>query len=283
MVKIKVALTHDIDRIQKTYQYFTKSARAIAKLSPKALINQLRSITDADTIFWNFDKIMTVESKYGVRSSNYFLFESIKFNLFKPGSWKLSLGRYDSNDPNIKLIIRELDQNGWEIGLHGSYLSYMNLSLMKSEKLILEDILGKKVYGIRQHYLNLSETTWSIQKEAGFLYDTSLGFTREIGFKDARVAPFRPFDDHFLEIPLVIMDSCFASDKQRWKKLDMITQQAVTNNGIIVLNWHNNNLDPRDFPHYFEYYEELIKYFKDKGAKFYRLIDYYQEIMKVKI
>lgn len=280
MGKIKVALTHDIDRIQKTYQYFTKSAVALRNLNFRLLLNQIQSISEMNSIFWNFDKIMNIEEKYGVRSTHFFLFETIKPKILTPKTWKLAFGRYNATNPRIKSIIWDLNMNGWEIGLHGSFRSFNDPKLLSQEKQILEDILGREVYGIRQHYLNLDEQTWMYQRDAGFLYDTSFGYTRAIGFKENRVTPFRPFKDHFLEIPLVIMDSCFASDSDRWQKLDQIVQTATAGEGIIVLNWHNNNLDERDFPHYFEYYELLIKYFIDRGAKFYRMVDFYNEWLK---
>lgn len=279
MYKLKVALSHDIDRISKTYQYFTKSIRAIKKMDLSSLKYQVLSFKERNRVFWNFDKIIELEDKYGVKSTHFFLFETIKFDFIHPANWKLSQGRYSKEDPRIIEIIRFLDENGWEVGLHGSFNSFKDYSLLVSEKKILENILGKPVFGVRQHYLNLDSHTWMVQKNAGFLYDSSYGYTKKIGFKDDIYTPFQPFEDQFLEIPLVIMDSCFMEDNKRWDNLEKIVNQAQDNNGIIVLNWHNNNLHEVEFPGYLRNYELLIKYFKERNAEFYRLIDYYNEIL----
>ena len=92
----------------------------------------------------------------------------------------------------LKILFYGLDKNGWEVGLHGSYNSFNNYALMKSEKQFLENILNHKVIGIRQHHLQIGEKTWEIQKECGFKYDSSLGFNEKIGFKNKQYKFFSP-------------------------------------------------------------------------------------------
>ena len=78
------------------------------------------------------------------------------------------------------------------------------IEILKKEKESLEQILDHKVLGIRQHYLNMNDKTWGIQYDAGFMYDSSLGFTDKIGFKGSKTGPFHPLNNDFLEIPLAI-------------------------------------------------------------------------------
>lgn len=151
---IKVALTHDVDRTRKTYQYFTRPIRNLIKLDLKGLLNNIKFFTLPNS-YWGFDEIIEIETKYDVKSAFYFLNETLPFNLFNPSNWKLSLGRYNITDPEIVGIIKFVDNNGQEIGLHGSFSSYENKKLLAWEKDVLENIVGHKIIRIRQHYLNL--------------------------------------------------------------------------------------------------------------------------------
>jgi peptidoglycan/xylan/chitin deacetylase (PgdA/CDA1 family) len=170
-------------------------------------------------------------------------------------------------------MIQYLDANGWEIGVHGSYLSYVNKRLLKKEKDLLEKILGHKVYGIRQHYLNMNNKTWQIQKECGFNYDTSFGFTDEIGFKEEKYTPFKPMNDDFIVFPQIIMDICFMSTRNKWDRLEEIINICKEKNSILVINWHQRVFNDKEFPGYKEAYINIISILKANGAEFYKLID----------
>ncbi|HCY74447.1 MAG TPA: hypothetical protein DHV28_00870 [Ignavibacteriales bacterium] len=274
--RLKVALTHDIDRTEKTYQYFTNSISALKHLNLAKVVYQIHSFKQRDRVYWNFDEIINIENKYGVKSTFFFLIETIPFNLFDISNWKLSLGRYDINDPRIVEMILFLDKNGWEIGLHGSYLSFNDINLLKKEKAILENILGHQIIGIRQHYLNLNENTWKIQKEAGFNYDSSWGPNRTIGFKDNRYTPFSPFNDSFKVFPLSVMDFCYLSTVDRKGVLDKIINICSEKDSILVVNWHNDCFDEKEKPGFNKAYREIIEVCLENDAYFNTLSHYYQ-------
>lgn len=274
---LKVALTHDVDRVRKSYQYITKSIRYLKKHNFKKIYKELLSIPQRNRVYWNFPEIMEIEDSLNVRSTFFFLNETIPINIFHPLKWKLSLGRYYVNEKKIKQIIKTLDKNGWEIGLHGSYNSYYKSILLKEEKMLLEGIVGHNILGIRQHYLNLCDKTWNIQKEVGFKYDSSFGFTDAIGYKDDKIRPFRPFNDSFVVFPLSIMDSCYMEDKNREQHLIQLIEKTQSHNGVLVLNWHSNNFDEGDFHGYKTNYISVIKEFKTMGAEFKTLKEYWEE------
>jgi peptidoglycan/xylan/chitin deacetylase (PgdA/CDA1 family) len=276
---LKVALSHDVDRIRKTYQYITKTGRVLLKFDFRQL---RRAISDIGVKrpYWGFDEIILIEQKFDVRSTFFFLNETIPFELFHPGNWKLSLGRYKFSEEKVAGIIRWLDENGWEIALHGSYRSFNDKELLKTEKADLERILNHQVIGVRQHYMNLDASTWVNQYEAGFKYDSTWGLGDAIGFRENRVMPFFPLNNEFCVIPFTVMDSCFASTKNRWERLEELTSIATNQGALIVINWHSNNYDATDFPSYRDDYIEIIRRFKDKGAKFYTLSEYYSEITR---
>ena len=98
---LKIALSHDIDRIDKSYQRITHSIKSIMKMDFKSVVFHLFS----RNTYWGFDEIIHIESKYNVRSTHFFLNESIKLNLLKKPTYKLSLGRYSIYDNRIKEVI----------------------------------------------------------------------------------------------------------------------------------------------------------------------------------
>jgi hypothetical protein len=262
--KFGVILSHDVDRVKKTYQAFTH-------VIVEKKIYHLFSILQKPNPYWSFEKIMELEEKYTVRSTFFFLKETKKLEIFKPYTYVLSLGHYDFKNPNVMQIIKKLDAGGWEIGLHGSYDSFINEELMLEEKKELEAVLNRTVLGIRQHYLNLDiPRTWEIQRKLGFKYDASFGFNDKIGFRDDKIIPFRPFNSDFLVIPLNVMDgplfSNYHDEKSRWQAVIEIINFAEKNGTLISFLWHQRVFNEKEFPGWAKIYEKIIKTCKEKNA-----------------
>jgi len=262
--KFAVCLTHDVDRVKKTYQYLTHFIKS------KDLYHVKSFITRKQDPYWNFDRIMEIEDKYGVRSTFFFLNESKQFNILRPKEWKLAMGRYDLNSKKIIGAIHKLQAGGWDIGLHGSYDSYKNKELLLKEKTNLEKIVGKEVIGIRQHYLNLDiPETWEIQKSIGLKYDASLGSSHEIGFR-GQYFPFQPFTDSFLVIPLTIMDSVLfqnsGSVDDVWIACKEIINEAEKHGALLTILWHQRVFNEQEFPNWSKIYGKILDYCSGKNA-----------------
>ena len=272
---ISVALSHDVDRISKTYQYVTQMISAFRGLNVKKMNTQIKSLYKSDP-YWQFDKIIEIEKKYSVKSTFFILNESIKFQVSNLKSWKLALGRYKLNNPKLIKMINWLDENGWEIGVHGSFNSYKDINLLRKEKTDLEKILGHEVIGIRQHYLNIDTDTWRIQKKVGFKYDSTWGFTNGIGFKDKKIKPFKPLNNEFVVYPLNIMDYCFINEKSRWDKFNDIVKTIEKNNALLVINWHQRVFNEDEFPGFSENYIKIIEKLKNMNADFYTIGEYFK-------
>ena len=262
-----VCLTHDVDRIRKTYQYVTHDIR-------KGRFSNIRTLFNGSLPYWTFEKIMAIEEMYDVRSTFYFLNETIPFKPFSPSNWKLSLGRYRVNEPSVVSLMRELDAGGWEIGVHGSYNSYKDLNLLKDEKAAVEDALGKEAPGIRQHYLNLEiPGTWKLQHQAGFRYDASFGLNKGVGYRDGRYHPFTDTESGMYVIPLAIME-CYlfgtsGNDPETiWKNTLRVIDEAQQHNGVLTILWHPHMFCKEDFPGYTEVYQRMIEETKERGAEF---------------
>jgi peptidoglycan/xylan/chitin deacetylase (PgdA/CDA1 family) len=245
------------------------------KADLNGVYQQFLSLKDKNP-YWTFDKFIEIEESYQIRSTVFFLNETIKWNPLSIKSFKLAKGRYKIEDPKIIEMIKFLDKNGWEIGLHGSYLSYKNQQLLEYEKKTLESIIGHTVIGIRQHYLNLSESTWAIQSNLGFKYDSSFGYTNDIGFKNNKILPFKVNNGMLLEIPLVIMDTCFMQKKNKWDLYTEFLDVCEAKNAVMVINFHQHVFSKFDFPGFEQAYIQLIEMALKRGAKFYTLSEIFE-------
>ncbi len=276
--KFSICLTHDVDRIDKKWwhclYYFCKTGR----------LYHLRSIFNKGRInpYWNFEKIMQIEEKYGVRSTFFFLEEKKRFEVTNPSTFSITIGYYTLDDDRIIEVIENLVKYGWEIGLHGSYDSYKDENLLRKEKKRIEQVTGKKVLGVRQHYLNLLiPETWMLQKDAGFKYDSSFGLRSGVGWREMKTVPFKPFEDEdFLVIPLTIMDVALArvskDIQDAWGKIEAILKYAERNGCVVTVLWHQRVFNENEFPGWSRLYEKIIAEGKKRNAWFATCRDVYE-------
>jgi peptidoglycan/xylan/chitin deacetylase (PgdA/CDA1 family) len=264
--KFALCLTHDVDRVDKSWwhcaYYFAKTGRAY----------HLKSmfIKGKERPYWNFERIMALEEKHGVRSTFFFLNETKKLEILKFDTFKLAFGNYSMDSQKIVDIIKKLDEGGWEIGVHGSYDSYNNKELLAQEKRELERILERPVVGIRQHYLHLEiPETWKIQQEIGFKYDASFGYRDKVEFRDGKLLPFKPIGGDFVVIPLAIMDGPLFSSmdiEDAWLKCEKIINLAQKTEAILTVLWHSNRFNDDEFPGQMRIYERIIEESKKRNA-----------------
>ncbi len=272
--RLKVVLTHDVDRIDKTFQYLTHCKSNLQQISSRDFRSWLNNFFNRNVYFMIKD-VLQIEEKLGVKSTFFFLHETMPFDLLKKSNWPLSLGYYSLNDARLKNIYPSILSGGWEIGLHGSFLSYKDAGLLAKEKELLEQNIESSVYGVRQHFLNLTENTWVNQEKAGFKYDASWGHTRTIGFKDNIYKEFNPLENkNFKVVPLALMDYCVMQLKDYVPKVVDIIEECIYNDGVLVINWHQRTFNEFEFPNYRKTYKEIVQLCKSYNASFYTLIDY---------
>jgi len=267
MGTFRVSLTHDVDRVFKTFQYITHDVR-------RRRWRNLRTLFSGESPYWGFDRLRRIEERHGVRSTFFFLEESRPVRWTSPTSWKLGLGRYRFSHPRVRGVIQELDRDGWDIGLHGSYDSYRSLDLLRREKESLESVLDHPVVGIRQHYLNLDVPgTWLLQREAGFLYDASYGRKEDIGYPNGAYQPFVNAQSGMVVIPLALME-CYLFARagheveNAWRLSLRIIDEAEARGALFTILWHQRMFNEEEFPGYATVYERIIEECRARGARF---------------
>ncbi len=271
-----VCLTHDVDEFTKTYQWITRPLRYVKKGDFHGLKNQMKSFSRkvrGHEPYWTFDEIMHNEKKLGVCSTYFFLKESGEKSLLRPESWHLYGRSHSLRKPRVIELLKKLSKEGHEIGVHGSTFSHDNLFLLQSEKAEVETLLGAPVKGIRQHRLNLTiPNTWDYQSEAGFLYDTTLGYKAAdgIGFRWGTCFPFHPQGATkvlpLLEIPLSLMDITLQNGGDGWDICTTMIEQVRNVGGVLTLLWHPAVFNNLEYPDIGEWYWKIIETCKENGA-----------------
>lgn len=278
-----LCLSHDVDRIYKTYQYVFDS---ITEKDPRKFAGYFRPKNP----YWTFPRIMEIEQELGVRSSFNVLDEihisqRPKSDWFSEDGWKLFAGRYDINDPQLVSQLRTLDSLGWEIALHGSYTSSENPERFSYEKERIESAIGTEIIGNRQHYWRISKPdTWKHLRDVGIKYDTSLGSSTEIDFQHGYEL-IRPFNDEFVVFPWSLMDGAVMQSGNSISEIKdncmNVLQDAKANRSVLVADWHSGKIFYRnDRPNWGKIYKWMIEEAIDLGAwvgspgKFYHAISH---------
>jgi peptidoglycan/xylan/chitin deacetylase (PgdA/CDA1 family) len=263
-----VCLTHDIDDIYPPGKHMLLSAAcSAARLDARGVSRQVAwKLTDRQySPYRNFREIIRLEKEYGGRSSFYFLGNGHDQRRF----------RYDVED--LESDLGSIVDEGCEVGLHGGILSYDNLAAIKEEKRRVEKALGRPIRGHRSHYLSLKvPDTWELLAQAGFGYDTTLGYNDRPGFRNGMCHPFRPYSlttgkpIDIVEIPLTIMEeSLFWEGRTIGEAMALsrrLIDHAAACGGVVTLLWHNNAFGASFREPWKRMYAKLLQYCRDKNA-----------------
>ena len=269
-------LTHDVDSVRlfsrrelvRTISQYVQSCRT-GKERLKHLLS-LSGLRHREQKVDLFTPWMEEERKHGFRSTFYFFPSRVSGRDPRDCTYQWDDPvTYRGKNATVQELVREIDHQGFEIGLHGSFSSATNYDFLREQKEDLEKVLGCEVYSIRQHNLRFDiRSTPLIHERAGFQSDSTVGFNRDVGFRSGIAYPYRPFDwDEkrslgLLEIPLVLQDGALLRKDNLGLHLEkafevcrLLIDRVAETRGVITLLWHPNNmLDPA----WFELYSKLL-------------------------
>jgi len=263
-----VNLTHDVDFIgryhpsiafrkgvsnlrafatHKQFKYIRHSIRAGMEILGGAFIRDPLQRMDA----W-----LDLEAKHGVRSTFFVTPEITGRHHWTDCSYQYD-DRINHRGGKSKFseIVREMDTSGWEVGLHPSWWTYRDSELLIYQKDQLESIIHHPIESVRQHFLHYDpRKTSQIQIQAGFKYDSTLGFNNDIGFKYGTCWPWEITengDGQILEIPLVVQDVAMFHPGKRLKyshdqavaTVLNLAEQVRKVGGVLTLSWHPDSIE----------------------------------------
>jgi len=215
---------------------------------------------------WHFSSWVEMEKKLGLRSAFYFSPAQgsvLKFLFGIPDPF------YDVKSQKFRKLFKYLTDEGFEIGLHSSYLAFESEEKFANERQILQQCTGQEIYGNRHHYWHLNpddiESTLMLHEKIGFKYDSSLIHERYLGWRRGLVWPFFPFHRaerrqlKTLQIsPTWMDDQLFGHLKHnpgdRFKNLQAIIELAAEAKGCVVVDIHQYVFDDTLFPDWRQIY-----------------------------
>jgi hypothetical protein len=185
-------------------------------------------------------------------------------------------GRYDKGinprKDSFKEMITEIAAFS-QIGLHPSYHSGRNITILKKELQTLNLIAEKEITRSRQHYLKLDfPSTYNRLSESGITEDYSMGYASHPGFRAGTCTPFCFYDllndcETFLKIyPFQIMDRTLKdylhlAPDEAIEKISRIVQEVRDVNGTLITIWHNDSFsDSGEWEGWLEVYTKLLQF-----------------------
>ncbi len=280
-----VALTHDVDSPWRWYgrrAYLGAAARAkraaigrrVGDLGTElaglleAPVHRLRK-SDPN---WAFERIAEIERGHGGRST-YFVMTGHSTPADGPAP--------EAYNRRRAAIVTQISAQGDEIGLHPSYATSDQPSLLADEKARLEALTGEPTAGVRFHYLrHRTHETLPLVAELGFRYDTSQGFAETPGLRAGFSLPFHPYDlalDRpldLVELPLAIMDASLAEPRYLGLDADAGLQRSVRvlehvaeARGTVAILWHVDRFDRVYARGWDLAYDRLLQWVVDRGGR----------------
>jgi hypothetical protein len=169
--------------------------------------------------------------------------------------------------------IKYLTDCGCEIGLHGID-SWIDPEQGRVEKSSVTGTTNQSEIGIRMHWLYFNDRTPQYLSQAGFLYDSSLGYNKTIGFKNGTVQIFAHFNtDGLMELPLNIMDTALffpdrmnLTESEAWDKVHAVISAFLACGGVLTINWHHRSIAPERL--WDDFYVRLLDSLKQRSAWF---------------
>ena len=246
--ELRVKLSHDIDQLGIPFRIRPVVGHTLARHNPMATLRDLVNLLGPGETTY----LACVRSLCNM---------SMERRLDSALYWKSS--PYSDNDSGYNLFDRKIQAvmmwacgNGIEMGAHPGYYTYHSREKLREEFKDIQNAIGARLIGGRQHYLRWSPRTWEDWEACGAAYDSTLGYADEIGFRAGTCIPYRPWllgpgrEANLLEIPLMVMDvtvprnSC--DPDEQYERIMSIVAKCRLVGGVFTLLWHNNSLmEPR--------------------------------------
>jgi hypothetical protein len=273
-----VALSHDVDDAGRFTpgQGLRLLTKAVSQRSPRVAARGvyfiaaglLRSFSQTSDPYWNFEAVMDLETGAGFRSTFFLVPDASNVNHDPP---------YEIDTPQLRDLLARLHAGGWEVAVHGSFDSYLDAGILRTQRQKMERLSGVPVCGVRQHYVRLRlPDTFRAQVEADFAYDSTLGFRSAVGFRAGAAFPFHPFDTAtgqslpLVELPLTIMDGPLfwqlgLTPFEATARSLALLEKTRAVRGLAVLDWHQRVWYEKRYPGWSQVYREIVEHLRDEG------------------
>ncbi len=254
-----VVLTHDVDHIanRPAQLALRKLAGGMLRLARgkwadalwrwREMAGALRTALGIRSTSRPVERIAALERRYGVRST-FFIMSLARAVVPEAGR---PAQHYTVDE--VRAALRLIREDGHEIGLHGAY-DATSAEELEDQRNRLARAVGQPIGGHRHHFLRcrVPEQLRSYE-QAGFDYDTSLGWSNDAGVRAGTLVPFVPYDlgrDRpvgLYELGVHLMDTALSSQRSAAAHLDRFEQlraAARRTCGLFVILYHPVETEP---------------------------------------
>jgi peptidoglycan/xylan/chitin deacetylase (PgdA/CDA1 family) len=280
--RFAVALTHDVDTPWKWTRTGLRGGAARLKAAMRGrrgqtALREARALAEVPLHrlhgtdpYWSFERILADERRSG-STSTFFVMAAHRHPNDGPAGESYARLR--------PRLVETLVAGGAEVGLHGSYSAADRADRLAAEKRALESLAGE-VRGQRYHFLRLDpHSNLGALDSLGFLYDSTLGFADQPGFRAGIAQPFRPWDFdreqplRLVEVPLAAMDVTLAeqrylnlSAREASTHLGQLVDWAAAHGGGFSVIWHSEQWDSAAHPGWDRLYRRFMEYVRARGG-----------------
>jgi len=157
-----------------------------------------------------------------------------------------------------------LMKKGCELAVHGID-AWHSVEKGRDELARIAAVTGDSSIGIRMHWLLRDENTFRVLEEAGYVYDSSVGYNETIGYRSGTTQMFRPSGARaLLELPMHIQDGALfypqrldLSKPEAWKCCEKLIDHAREFGGVLTVLWHDRSHAPERF--WGDFYFRLVQ------------------------
>jgi len=303
-------LTHDVDFINIRDHGFGRSllgfiARAMipqylrntrSKIAWSRLIKNWKALLVLPGVYlglvkdtwFDFDRYLKIEQ--GMGSTYFFIpYKKDAGNSGKGRPPKLRAAHYNIEEQ--RELVNELIKQRCEIGLHGID-AWHDSKKGRKERQIICNMTKDDHVGVRMHWLYFSEDSSKVLDEAGFDYDSTVGFNETIGFRSGTVQAYRlPGTKDIIELPLNLMDTTLfysgrlaLSESSALMHCERLISEFLIHGGVLTINWHTRSLNPER--NWDDFYIELLNTLKREKVWFataQQAVNWYRKRRSVRI
>ncbi len=283
-------LTHDIDHPMLRNHWFdhtmfgflyratvaTASNVSRGRKPPKALWLNLRAAFLLPFVhfgwardFWgDFDRYLELEA--GNRSTFFVIPRKDYAGRTTSGLCPpIRACRYDLEQllPQLKRIVAADS----EVGVHGLD-AWLDADAGRNEREKVAQCIGQSEFGVRMHWLCFDENSPAKLDQAGFTYDSTVGYRETVGYRSGTIQVYKPLGaERLLELPLHVMDTALfypsylnLAEDGAERLVRNLMNDAERLGGALTINWHDRSIAPERL--WDGFYLNLIKELRRRNA-----------------
>jgi hypothetical protein len=177
----------------------------------------------------------------------------------------------------ISSQLRRLLRTGHEVALHGIN-AWLTSTEANEERVALQNGIGEAdlpaIVGVRMHWLYYDRSAPKALDQAGFHYDSTLGYNGTIGYRSGTCQVYKAIGaERLKEVPLHVMDTALLfpshmnlTTAEAKAKIGTLIANAVRFGGVLTINWHDRSIAPERLWHHL--YTDIIAELRNAGAWF---------------